>query len=271
MADPRLITAVDDLIRAAERPGHVPLIGVSGAQGSGKTTLVQAAAQALGAAHMSLDDSYFTRAERGRMARAIHPLFAVRGPPGTHDLGLLAQTIAALRAAGPKDPVALPSFDKLADDRRPETQWPIFTGRPRAILIDGWVIGARAQTPEDLKAPVNDLERNEDREGAWRRAVNGFLQGGQAVLTDGFDAVLFLRAPSFDCVLGWRCEQEAALRGVAPEDLDDEVRTGLRRFTAHFERLTRHMLAGGGRADRTLRLDARRRIISMPEDDPSGS
>src|SRR5690606_6064425 len=100
-------------IEAAERPGHMPLIGISGAQGSGKTTLARAAAGALGCAHLSLDDVYLTRAERERMAHEVHPLFITRGPPGTHDLDLLAATFAALGAAGPDNTTALPAFDKL--------------------------------------------------------------------------------------------------------------------------------------------------------------
>lgn len=263
MTDPRLITAVDAMIRAAERPGHVPLIGISGAQGSGKTTLARAAAEALGAAHLSLDDVYLTKKERARMARDIHPLFITRGPPGTHDLGLMAETIAALCAAELGGRTPLPAFDKLTDERRPPAQWPVSQGRPRAILIDGWVIGARPQAAAELEAPANDLERDEDADGVWRRAVNQFLTEGQAVLTEDFDAVLLLKAPSFEGVLDWRCEQQAGLMGVRLQDLPDETRTDLRRFVAHFERITRHMLAGGVRAEVIVRLDAHRGIHAI--------
>lgn len=263
MTDPRLITAVARLIKASEGPGHVPLIGISGAQGSGKTTLARAAAEALGCAHLSLDDVYLTRAARERMAGEVHPLFATRGPPGTHDLALLTTTVTALRAAGPDQTTALPAFDKLADDRTPPSQWPAFRGRPRAILLDGWLIGATPQDKAALAAPVNALERDEDADGVWRRAANARLADGQAVLTTGLDAILFLKAPGFDVVLDWRCEQEAGLRGIEPSALDESDRARLARFIAHFERITRHMLAGGVRADTVVRLDRDRRVVDV--------
>ncbi len=263
MTDPRLITAVERLIEAAERPGHVPLIGISGAQGSGKTTLARAAAQALGCAHLSLDDVYLTRAEREQMAREVHPLFATRGPPGTHDLALLTGTITALRAAGPDQTTALPAFDKLADDRKPPSQWNAFRGRPRAVLVDGWLIGATPQDADALVALINALERTEDVDGVWRRAANARLADGQGLLTTGFDAILFLKAPRFEVVLDWRCEQEAGLRGIAPSALGSDDRAEMARFIAHFERITRHMLAGGVRADTVVRLDQDRRVAGV--------
>src|SRR5690606_8279397 len=129
MIDARLLVAVGSLAAAHARPGHIPVIGIAGAQGCGKTTLARAAAARLGAAHLSLDDVYLTKAERQALAREAHPLFAVRGPPGTHDLALLERALAALRAAGADSRTPLPAFDKLADDRAPRTDWPVFAGR----------------------------------------------------------------------------------------------------------------------------------------------
>jgi len=258
MIDARLLDAVGALINAHARPGHVPLIGIAGAQGSGKTTLARAAAERWGAAHLSLDDVYLTQAEREAKGRAVHPLFAVRGPPGTHDLGLLEATVEALRAAGPDSRTALPAFDKLTDDRRPETQWPLFAGRPSAVLVDGWCLGATAQTEGELGEPINGLERERDGQGTWRRTVNAELTGSYAALFARFDAMLFLKAPSFDAVLDWRCEQEAELRGLSPADLPAERRAELAVFIQAFERVTRHMTAGGVRADLTILLDEHR-------------
>ena len=51
------------------------------------------------------------------MAARVHPLFATRGPPGTHDLGLLHRLLDRLSGAGPGDRTPLPRFDKLADER----------------------------------------------------------------------------------------------------------------------------------------------------------
>ena len=262
MIDARLLDAVGALINAHARPGHVPLIGIAGAQGSGKTTLARAAAARWGAAHLSLDDVYLTKAEREAKGRAAHPLFAVRGPPGTHDLALLAATVEALRAAGADRRTALPAFDKLADDRRPEAQWPMFAGRPSAVLVDGWCLGATAQADVELVAPINALECERDGQGLWRRAVNAELAGPYAAAFARFDAILFLKAPSFDAVLDWRCEQEAGLMGLSPAELPDERRADLAVFIQAFERITRSMLAGGVRAYVTVQLDRYRRPFS---------
>src|SRR3989338_4506886 len=157
-AGPVLWGALLDLVRelAAVRagPDRPPLIGVAGAQGSGKTTLARAAADRLGGAAFSLDDVYLTKAERAALAAQAHPLFAVRGPPGTHDLDLADRTVAALRAATCDSITRLPAFDKLADEREPESAWPIFLGRPGAILIDGWCLGATGQDPVALAPPA---------------------------------------------------------------------------------------------------------------------
>ena len=75
--------------------------------------------------------------------------------------------------------------------------------------------------------------------------------------------MLFLRAPSFDVVLDWRCQQEADLLGVSPDDLPAAERARLAGFIQYFERITRHMLAGGVRADVVVQLDRNRLPGSM--------
>lgn len=261
-ANPELVDRVGRLIAGGptDRP---PLIAIVGAQGSGKTTLARAAADRFGAVQISIDDVYLTRAEREAMARDVHPLFVTRGPPGTHDLGLLQQLIDALSAAGPDDETRIPDFDKRGDDRRPVEAWRVFRGRPSAILIDAWCLGALPEEAAALIAPVNALEAEQDADGGWRRAVNGFVDGACADFIARFDAVLYLRAPSFDVVLDWRCQQEADLLGVAPADLPAAERERLAGFIQYFERITRRMLAGGVRADVVVQLDRNRLPGSM--------
>ena len=256
-ANPDLVDLVGRLIVGGpkDRP---PLIAVVGAQGSGKTTLARAAAERFGAVQISIDDVYLTRAEREVMAREVHPLFVTRGPPGTHDIGLLQELIDALSAAGPDDETLIPDFDKRGDDRRPVTDWRVFRGRPSAILIDAWCLGTLPEEAAALAVPVNALETDHDPDGGWRRAVNGFVGGTYADFLARFDAVLFLRAPSFDVVLDWRCEQEADLLGIAPADLSAAERTRLAGFIQYFERITRRMLDGGVKADVIVQLNRNR-------------
>ncbi|MBX3481344.1 MAG: kinase [Caulobacter sp.] len=251
----------DLLAGLAFRPGKngPPLIGVSGAQGSGKTTLVRSVASRIGAVCLSLDDVYWPAYHRATLARQVHPLFATRGPPGTHDLPTLGHLLDRLAIAGPGDAIPLPAFDKLADDRLPQADWPVFRGAPTAILIDGWCLGATPQTAENLEKPVNALERDEDPDAIWRTAINAHLAGPYARLFSRFDGFLHLRAPGFEVVQAWREEQQAELVG---RDLLQEEKVGLHRFIQHFERLTRHMLAGGVLPGVTVQLDAARAPVS---------
>jgi D-glycerate 3-kinase len=261
--DPQLMSLIQGWI-ALPSPRHtVPLIGIGGSQASGKSTLAKTAAKAFGAVSLSLDDVYLTKAERLAMAKAQHPLFAVRGAPGSHDLGLLEQTIAALSQAGPKDRTALPSFDKLADDRLPKTAWPAFEGRPTAIVIEGWCMGAAPIAGEALIRPVNSLEAEHDPQGVWRRRWNTILADTYQHFFGRLDALLFLSAPDFGVVLDWRCEQEAGLLGIAPSDLPPERHQALSQFIAHYQRLTQHMLDGAVTATATAALGPKRQLVAV--------
>ncbi|MBL4743784.1 MAG: hypothetical protein JKX87_03980, partial [Cycloclasticus sp.] len=70
------------------------VVGINGAQGSGKSTMSELLALilkdsfGLSTAILSIDDIYKTRAQRQQMAIDIHPLFNTRGVPGTHDTSL---------------------------------------------------------------------------------------------------------------------------------------------------------------------------------------
>ncbi|MBU2168423.1 MAG: kinase [Alphaproteobacteria bacterium] len=254
---PDLLALVGRLIEAAPagRPARIAIVG---AQGSGKTTLARAAAHAFGAAQISIDDVYLTRAEREAMARDVHPLFVMRGPPGTHDLGLLDDLMDQLSAAGPDDTTWLPDFDKRGDDRLPRDRWRPYHGRPSAILIDAWCLGVEAEAAAALDRPVNALEQTRDADGRWRAAINDRIAGPYRAFADSLDAILFLQAPSFDVVLDWRCQQEADLLGIDPADLPADERARLADFIQYFERITRRMLAGGVTADVTVKLDRNR-------------
>lgn len=260
-----MVDLIGRLIATGSRTGvGPPVIAIVGAQGSGKTTLARAAAERFGGAQISIDDVYLTRARREAMAEDVHPLFLTRGPPGTHDLRMLERLIKTLGTARSDDKTLLPDFDKRGDDRRPIREWRVFEGRPNAILIDAWCLGALPDDEVGLAEPINALERERDPDGKWRRAVNGFVAGSYADFAARFDAIVFLKAPGFDVVLDWRCQQEADLLKVFPADLPDEERRRLADFIQYFERVTRRMLDGGVRADVVVALDHDRRPGFIP-------
>ena len=44
------------------------------------------------------------------------------------------------------------------------------------VLFEGWCNGARPEPAELLGSPINQLESDEDTDGAWRRYVNDALE-----------------------------------------------------------------------------------------------
>lgn len=240
----------------ALHPDRPVLIGVAGAQGSGKTTACKLLEMSNRPrfAHFSLDDVYWSKEERADLARLIHPLFVTRGPPGTHDLDLATGTIVALTHAAADSATRLPRFDKVRDEPEPKSDWPIYRGKPEAILFDGWCLGATAS--EDGR-PLNPVE-SIDSDGRWRNAQRVFLQDDYAPLFARFDAIVYLKPPSWDVVRRWRGEQEAQLLGRA---LSAEESAKLDRFVMHYERITRSMMAGGHVADVVVDLDEERNVV----------
>jgi D-glycerate 3-kinase len=122
-------------------------------------------------------------------------------------------------------------------------------------------VGARPQPQAELIAPVNELERDEDADGTWRRYANEALAGPYARLFGRIGLLVMIEVPGFDAVLGWRVEQERKLRariaGIEGRRAMSDAEVA--RFVAHYERLTRHILAEmPARADILVRLDAER-------------
>lgn len=258
---PLLQRWIEAAIEAAA-PGHVPLLMISGAQGSGKTSALAEAIRntsrrVVGA---SLDDFYtspFVRSLRGPKG---NPLFAVRGPPGTHKLSQLNLSVSLLRSAGPGAVTLLPLFDKVADRPAPLNMWRKVHGRPEAVVIEGWMMGVLPDPGAPDSPPLNAVEAR-DTDGVWRGAQEGFLAEAYADLWDLADGFLHILAPDFSCVAGWRMEQEAGLRAARGEVMTDEHRAWVLDFIQYYERLTRRMLAGGRRPGAEIHIDAQRRVI----------
>lgn len=245
------------------------VVGICGAQGSGKSTLSRHLAEyfedrGVRVAVLSLDDLYLSREARRRLADSVSPMFATRGVPGTHDVTLGETVLDALKA---RQPVHLPRFDKASDQPAPESEWPLADGAD-LILFEGWCVGATPQADYELREPVNDLEANLDAQGIWRRHVNDALKGPYRRLFGRIDRLILLAAPDFAVVADWRTQAEHELR----DRLKREGTTGARvmsngevaRFVLHYQRLTQAILREmPGRADLTLRLDAWRRVVSQ--------
>lgn len=250
------------LARALALPAPVPVFGISGLQGSGKSSLARqlvSAARKRGvrALALSLDDFYLGRRERRELSRRVHPLLAQRGPPGTHDVALACRTLDALRGMPPGDIVRVPRFDKLADTRLPPSRWASVRERPGLIVFEGWFLGVRPQPAQALIEPVNPMEREQDPDGSWRRGCNDAL-ADYAALWQRLDWLCWLKGPGFDVVRDWRWQQECTLQQAQPKRQAMD-RAQLERFVLAFERISRHAQDTlAGIADETIALDERR-------------
>jgi D-glycerate 3-kinase len=245
------------------------IVGINGAQGSGKSTLcvlletILNEGFGLRATSLSIDDLYCTRAERRVSGERIHPLLATRGVPGTHDVSLGMEILKRLSNKESGHNIAIPVFDKAADDRAPEEEWRKATPPFDLILFEGWCVGARPQDESLLASPVNTLEANEDCDGTWRSYVNKRLKSDYAELFDQLDLLIMLQVPDLECVFKWRSLQERKLALQQGETLATHIlsQAELERFIMHYERLTSHMLSEMPEySDIVLRLNSDHRI-----------
>jgi len=263
--DQALRPLADSIAARVRLSDHLVVAGLCGAQGSGKSTAAAALVellhqQDLPAVALSIDDFYLPRSARAELAATVHPLLMTRGVPGTHDVELALATIESL---GTDEPTRLPAFDKGSDDRRPRRQWRELQGPLRVVILEGWCVGARAEPAATLAAPVNALEREEDAQGIWRGYVNDALADRYPALFNRLAPLALLAAPSFEVVHAWRAEQEHKLRARLQREGGDASRVmsdaGIARFIAHYERVTRNILAEmPARADHLIQLDPHR-------------
>ncbi|MEZ6001884.1 hypothetical protein [Hyphomonas sp.] len=121
-------------------------------------------------------------------------------------------------------------------------------------------MGALPDASAPMDAPLNPVEA-EDRPGDWRRHQEAALAGPYADLWDTADGFCHIVPPDFDCVLGWRLQQEAGLWAARGEAMPDERRDWVRHFIEHYERLTRRMLSGGRRAGVEIYIDDDRNVV----------
>ncbi len=111
---------------------------------------------------------------------------------------------------------------------------------------------------------INDLETNEDASGIWRNYVNCQLQQIYPPLFEMLDALVFMSAPDFDCVLRWRTEQEEKLAACAnARETRVMTKSQIERFIQHYERITRQNLRSlATSADVRLELGQDHQVVS---------
>ena len=260
-----LFEDIKEAIRASERRPF--MLGINGAQGTGKSTLAKLLCTLLEedgfrVANLSIDDFYYSKARRLKLASNVHPLLSSRGVPGTHDVELALKIMQQLAGAGAEERITLPGFDKAVDDCLPREACTQVQGPIDLIILEGWFVGVRPQSTSELAEAANDLEKIEDKDARWRNYVNDALSADYQPLFSELNMLVMLAAPGFEQILEWRSLQEEKLRRRAAAGASGLMdRQSIERFIAHFERLTRHCLSTLPKsADRVYRLDAQHRI-----------
>ncbi len=227
--------------------GSTLFLGLSGGQGSGKTTITGIIKIILkiffkrNVCIASIDNFYKTFYKRNMMAKQIHPLFKTRGVPGTHDISLIKIFFNNLKKNKFKA-FRIPKFNKSTDDRMDKKYWPKITRKPEIVIFEGWCVGAKSQSNSLIKKPVNILERKEDKRFIWRKFVNKKLKKEYKKIFSKIDHFIFLKVPNFNMVFKWRLLQEVKLKKRSHLNKKIMTYNQIKRFIMFYERITLQMI-----------------------------
>jgi len=211
------------------RASRAHVIGVSGPQGGGKSTLTAqlvATAQRAGlrAVTVSIDDFYLTHEEQRALA-ARHPgdrCLEHRGYPGTHDVELGDRVLRAL-ATQRGGAVAVPTYDKSAHGGRGDRGGAeVCVEAPLdVVFVEGWMLGFRVLPPAGCPPLL--------------RAANDHLPAYERWY-ERFDAFVHLVAGDPAWIVDYRVDAERARRACGQPALsDDEARDYIERFLPAYE------------------------------------
>lgn len=231
MTPPCAASVLDFCLAAASGREGPLVLGLSGPQGVGKSTLAAhltgaLAARGRRAVAVSIDDFYLTHAQQRALHAATRNRYLEhRGYPGTHDVALGDRVLGALIASAGQE-VRIPAYDKSAHggrgDRAPEPAWRRVRGPFDVILVEGWMLGFTPADPAEIVDPALLLpNRHLARYAAWHRRLHAFVH---------------LVASSLGSIVAWRVAAERARRaGGAPGLSDDDAREYVERFLPAYE------------------------------------
>ena len=229
-----------------KKKGKTLFLGLSGGQGSGKTTVTGILKIILKKyfkrkTHVSsIDDFYKTLEERNKISSTIHPLFKTRGVPGTHDTNLIKKFFNFIKKKKFKK-FKLPKFDKSIDDRLNEKYWFNVKERPEIVIFEGWCVGAKPQLNSLLKKPINILEKYEDKDLIWRKHANEKLKREYKKIFAMIDNFIFMKISNFNMVFKWRLLQERKLKKRSHTTKKIMSYDKIKRFVMFYQRVTLQM------------------------------
>ena len=252
------------LIKAWQKEGtRRPRLGLAGVPGTGKTTLGLALhhlgrACGLQPIVASIDDYYLPLPER-TVAMAANPFGIDRGPPGSHDLAWLQQSLDNFAATGH---CQVPRFDKgLAGGRGDRCGSEHLGGN--CFLLEGWLVGARPFTP-GLNHPTPMAS---EAERAWCSRC-GLILHDYLPCWRQLDGLVLLIPDRWQHSLRWRLQAEARQRRLGKGNLNaTELRRLLRCFWASAPpqlalEPAQCLTAGLPPVQMVVVMDSRRRLVN---------
>ncbi len=247
------------------------ILGLSGGQGSGKTTIssiisiILSKYFKLNVFKISIDDFYKTRKKRLELSKKVHPLLMVRGVPGTNDINIMLDFFKRIKEKKFKS-IKLPRFNKAIDDRYNKKLWYSVKRRPDVIIFEGWCVGAKAEQNYSLKTPINSLEKLKDQKQIWRRFVNKQLKSKYKKLYDQLNCLLFIKAKNFSLLRQWRIKQEKklSLKSKRSNKLKIMSDKEIINFMQTYQRITQNMFKSVPKyASIILNLNSNQQIKSV--------
>ena len=122
-------------------PGSLILLG--GEPGIGKSTLLNIIKMIFKhelkkeILSINLDNFYYDKEYRIKLAKRIHPLLKTRGVPGTHNIKQIDKTVNSFVKS--KYPIKIPIFDKLTDKKLKKNI--IVKKKCKILILEGWCVG----------------------------------------------------------------------------------------------------------------------------------
>ncbi|KAI8982396.1 P-loop containing nucleoside triphosphate hydrolase protein, partial [Mycotypha africana] len=227
-------------IHSIQRP---MVIGVSGCQGSGKTTLCNTLESILSrepyhlnVVNFSLDDVYLTHQDQVNLSKnkyPSNPLYKHRGQAGSHDLNLLKETFRSLLHPTDHSAVRIPIYDKSKfkgeGDRLDKKGWKVVKPPFNIILFEGWMNGFKplaSQTAIDTiirETHLLDKLNLPTLTAEHLYQLDENLVPYEKEIYPFYDIFIHLSPENLQQVYQWRLEQEHTMKAVRKvEGLSDE-------------------------------------------------